>query len=47
MSDDTSNEHFNVFMHFDFDDWEPDVMVDRRREDLSKKGKFRAWRMIP
>jgi hypothetical protein len=34
ISDDSNNEHYNVFMHFDFDEWEPDVMEDRRKEDL-------------
>jgi hypothetical protein len=47
ISDDSNNEHYNVFMHFDFDEWEPDVMDDRRKEDLFKKGKFVTHRMIP
>lgn len=47
MGDDTINEHYNVFMHFDFDEWEPDIMEERRKTDISKKGKFLAWRMIP
>lgn len=47
ISDDSQNEHYNVFMHFDFDEWEPDVMTDRRKENLSKKGKYVNHRMIP
>ncbi len=47
LSDDINAEHYNVFMHFDFDDWEPDIMSDRRKEDINKKGKFINYRMIP
>ena len=34
-------------MHFDFDDWEPDVTDDRRKIDRSKKGRYKNYRMIP
>ncbi len=47
IGDDTQNEHYNVFMHFDYDDWEPDIMTERRKLDLYKKGKYLNFRMIP
>ena len=34
-------------MHFDFDEWEPDIMTDRRTTSLEHKGKFINYRMIP
>jgi hypothetical protein len=47
ISDDISTDYYNVFMHFDFDDFEPDIMQDRRRKNLQQKGKFVNHRMIP
>jgi len=36
-----------VYMHFDFDDYEPDKMDDLRKEDMNLKGQFRMSRMVP
>jgi len=36
-----------VYIHFDFDNWEPDLMEDYRAIDIKKKGKFRLHKMLP
>jgi hypothetical protein len=39
IENDTKIHHYNVFMHFDFDDWEPDIMDDLRKIKLENKGR--------
>eukprot|EP00347_Sterkiella_histriomuscorum_P020671 403336916 len=47
MSDNFKDEHFNIFIHFDFDNWEADLLEDQRKVSLSLKGKFQQHRMLP
>lgn len=39
IQDDASSYHYNVFLHFDFDDWQPDITEDRRKTNARFKGK--------
>lgn len=39
LEDDTNTFHYNVFVHFDFDDWQPDITQDRRKLSVAHKGK--------
>lgn len=38
---------YNVFIHFDFDDWEPDITQDKRKNKGAYRGKHEDYRMIP
>lgn len=44
MSDNMEVNYF-VYIHFDFDDWQPDRLEDLRKDDM--KGIFRGYRMVP
>ena len=46
MSDDT-NQHYLVYMHFDFDDYDAERMDDQRENGYELKGTFISNRMIP
>ncbi|CDW85718.1 UNKNOWN [Stylonychia lemnae] len=47
ISDNTKEDHYNVFIHFDFDHWEGDLLDDQRKSSLGQKGKFQQHRMVP
>ena len=38
---------YEVFIHFDFDDYNADQMVDQREVNAALKGVFKLDRMIP
>ena len=42
---DDLEEGYNTFMHFEFDEWAPDLMEDMRARN--QKGKQRNFRMMP
>ena len=46
MTDDL-HDNYLVFMHFDFDDYQPDRMDDLRKINIDYKGRFRNYRMVP
>ena len=46
MVDDLEKK-YNVYMHFDFDDYDAEIMVDLRKQSKDMKGKFRVSRMVP
>ena len=46
MSENLEVNYF-VYLHFDFDDYQPDKMDDMRKVDMSQSGKFRCHRMVP
>ena len=39
--------NYFVYMHFDFDGYQPDKMDDLRKENINYKGSFRLNRMLP
>ena len=47
ISDDTKDTHYNVFIHFDFDFWEPDLTEELRKTNLKLKGNYQTFRMVP
>ena len=40
ISDNAKDEHYNFFIHFDFDSWEGDLLDDMRNQSLAFKGRF-------
>jgi hypothetical protein len=38
---------YSVCIHFDFDDYQPDLMEDLRKQKLKYKGLFKIQRMLP
>ena len=40
ISDNVKDDHYNVFAHFDFDNWEGDLLDDQRKVSLLSKGIF-------
>lgn len=38
---------YSVYIHFDFDEYQPDKMEDLRLKDPIQKGKFKVYRVIP
>ena len=47
ISDNSKDDHYNVFLHIDFDHWEPDIVDDLRKKNVRLKGLFQSHRMIP
>ena len=47
MTDNVKDDHYNVFVHMDFDGWEPDLMEDLRKKNKKMKGLFQGYRMVP
>ena len=47
LSDNVKDEHYNFFIHFDFDRWEGDLLDDMRNQTLAYKGRFHQHRMLP